>query len=177
MFSKITNVNSDKELILEIRIGNKAAFKLLFKKYYRRLIDFCLYRTKDLELSKDLVQELFTKIWIIRGKLDPEKSIQAYLYKSLTNQIINHLKLSSSKNVSLDLSHFAKYANEEEPIENRIDIENAIERLPNKLKTVFLLSRIEGFKYSEIAEICDLSIKAVEKRMSKAFVLLRNIIK
>ena len=92
MFSKITNVNSDKELILEIRIGNKAAFKLLFKKYYRRLIDFCLYRTKDLELSKDLVQDLFTKIWIIRDKLDPEKSIQAYLYKSLTNQIINHLK-------------------------------------------------------------------------------------
>ncbi len=177
MFSKITNVNSDKELILEIRIGNKAAFKLLFKKYYRRLIDFCLYRTKDLELSKDLVQELFTKVWIIRAKLDPEKSIQAYLYKSLTNQIINHSKLSSSENVSLDISHFAKYANEEEPIENRIDIENAIERLPNKLKTVFLLSRIEGFIYSEIAEICDLSIKAVEKRMSKAFVLLRNIIK
>lgn len=176
MFSKITN-DSDKELVVELKVGNKAAFKLLFKKYYRRLIEFCLYRTRDLELSKDLVQELFTKIWNVRDKIDPEKSFQAYLYKSLTNQIINHSKLASSKNISLDVSHFAKYANEEEPIENRIDIEYAIENLPIKLKTVFLLSRIEGFKYSEIAEICDISVKAVEKRMSKAFVLLRNSIK
>ena len=177
MFSKITNVNSDKELILEIRIGNKAAFKSLFLKYYKKLIYFCLYRTRDLEVSKDLVQDLFAKIWSTRSSLDPDKSIQAYLYKSLTNQIINLSKLSSSKNVSLDISDYAKYASEEEPVENRIDIETAIESLPEKLKTVFLLSRIEGFKYSEIAEICNISIKAVEKRMSKAFSILRKVIK
>ncbi len=174
MSSKITDLNSDKELILQIRTGDKNAFKTLFIKYYRKLINFCLYRSVDLETAKDLVQEIFTKLWNSKSHLDPEKSIQAYLYKSITNQIINLAKHSSSKNISLDISIFAKSANNEQSIEDKIDIETSIEKLPEKLKTVFLLSRIEGFKYSEIAEICNISVKAVEKRMSKAFLLLRK---
>lgn len=174
MSSIITNLNSDKELILKIRTGDKNAFKNLFVKYYKKLINFCLYRKIDLETAKDLVQELFAKLWHSKNNLDPEKSIQAYLYKSLTNQIINLAKHSSSKNVSLDISIFAKSANNEQSIESKIDLETSIENLPEKIKTVFLLSRIEGFKYSEIAEICNISVKAVEKRMSKAFQLLRK---
>lgn len=174
MSSKITDLNSDKELILQIRTGDKNAFKTLFIKYYRKLINFCLYRSVDLETAKDLVQEIFTKLWNSKSHLDPEKSIQAYLYKSITNQIINLAKHSSSKNISLDISIFAKSANNEQSIDDKIDIETSIEKLPEKLKTVFLLSRIEGFKYSEIAEICNISVKAVEKRMSKAFLLLRK---
>ena len=174
MSSKITDVNSDKELILQIRKGDKNAFKTLFIKYYRKLINFCLYRAVDLETSKDLVQDIFTKLWHSKTNLDPEKSIQAYLYKSITNQIINLAKHSSSKNISLDISIFAKSANNEQSIDDKIDVESSIQKLPEKLKTVFLLSRIEGFKYSEIAEICNISVKAVEKRMSKAFFLLRK---
>jgi RNA polymerase sigma-70 factor (ECF subfamily) len=174
MSSKITDLNSDKELILQIRTGDKNAFKTLFIKYYRKLINFCLYRSVDLETAKDLVQEIFTKLWNSKSHLDPEKSIQAYLYKSITNQTINLAKHSSSKNISLDISIFAKSANNEQSIDDKIDIETSIEKLPEKLKTVFLLSRIEGFKYSEIAEICNISVKAVEKRMSKAFLLLRK---
>ena len=177
MTSNITDQNSDKELIQEIRNGNKNAFKSLFLKYYKKLVDFCLYRTGSVETSKDLVQEIFTKVWNARTNLDPEQSIQAYLYKSLTNQIINLGKHSSSKTASLDISTFAKPVNKEESWDSRIDIETAIEKLPEKVKTVFLLSRIEGFKYSEIAEICSISVKAVEKRMSKAFVILRKELK
>lgn len=174
MSSKLTDLNRDKELILQIRTGDKNAFKTLFVKYYRKLINFCLYRKVDLETAKDLVQELFTKIWYSKNHLDPEKSIQAYLFKSLKNQIINLAKHSSSKNVSLDISIFAKSANNEQAIDNKIDIEFSIEKLPEKLKTVFLLSRLEGLKYSEIAEICNISVKAVEKRMSKAFLIMRK---
>lgn len=174
MSSKITDVNSDKELILQIRKGDKNAFKTLFIKYNRKLINFCLYRAIDIETSKDLVQDIFAKLWHSKTNLDPEKSIQAYLYKSLTNQIINLAKHSSSKNISLDISIFAKGTNEETSIDSKIDIETSIEKLPEKLKTVFLLSRIEGFKYSEISEICNISVKAVEKRMSKAFQILRK---
>ena len=129
MSSKVTDLNSDKELILQIRTGDKNAFKKLFIKYNRKLINFCLYRKVDIETAKDLVQEIFTKLWYSKSHLDPEKSIQAYIYKSLTNQIINLTKHSSSKNVSLDISIFAKMANEEPSIENKIDIESSIEKL------------------------------------------------
>lgn len=172
--SSIITDNSDKELISNIKAGSRNAFRALFDIYYKKLIDFALYRTRDLEVSKDLVQDLFTTIWNNRENLDSTKSIKSYLYKALTNQIINLGKHSSSKSIPLNDSIILQNNIESEKLENSIDILNAIEQLPVKLKTAFMLSRIEGFKYSEIAEICEISVKAVEKRMTKALKLLRK---
>lgn len=177
MPENITNSSSDKDLILEIKENNEFAFQTLFYKYYKKLIDFCMYRTRDLDVSKDLVQELFTAIWISRDSLDPNKSIKSYLYRSLTNKIINYSKLSSSKTISLDDSLLQHEKSNNISFENQIDINALIEKLPDKLRLTFLLSRVEGFKYSEIAEIFDISVKAVEKRMTKALKMLRKLIK
>ena len=170
----ITNTASDKELIIEIKENSQTAFKTLFTKYYKPLLNYCLYRRIDLDIAKDLVQEIFTYVWQSRDKLDPEKSIKSFLYTSVTNKIINHIKHSSSKTVQLDEAISDKVNHNTNTIESKIDIYSAIDKLPEKLKTVFMLSRIEGFKYSEIAEICDISIKAVEKRMTKALKILRK---
>ena len=176
MPSPSPNQNSDYELIDEIRNGNSSAFRNLFYQYHQKLVEFSYYRIRNLEVSKDLVQEIFTKIWISRKKLDPEKSIKSYLYKSLTNQIINYINSSSAKTLKSDnlITHTPLNINED--LENKIDIFTAIEKLPEQLKTVFMLSRIEGFKYSEIAEICSISVKAVEKRMTKCLKMLRQLI-
>jgi RNA polymerase sigma-70 factor (ECF subfamily) len=127
------------------------------------LVHYAWYRTNSIELSRDLVQEIFFNVWIKRNLLNPQKSIKAYLYKSLINSIIDHKKLSSFKNISLDK---IKNTADEISLENNIDIRNAVNKLPEKLKTVYILSRIEGYKYAEIAEICSISVKTVEKRMS-----------
>jgi RNA polymerase sigma-70 factor (ECF subfamily) len=58
-----------------------------------------------------------------------------------------------------------------------MDIQNALNKLPEKIRTVYILSRIEGYNYSEISNICEISTKAVEKRMSKAFRLLQKLLK
>lgn len=174
MSSKITNPFSEKELVEEIRGGNKNAFQILFYEYYKKLVDFCLYRINNLEGSKDLVQELFTIIWETRIRLDPEKPIKPYLYKALTNQIINFSKHSSAKTYSLDESYYKIKVDEIDKLDSNIDFYTALESLPEKLKTVFMLSRIEQFKYSEIAEILNISVKGIEKRMTKALKLLRK---
>ncbi|MCB9250002.1 MAG: sigma-70 family RNA polymerase sigma factor [Ignavibacteriales bacterium] len=174
MDSRVTYSNSDKELIIQIKENSEIAFKELFYKYYKILITFCWYRTRNIDLSKDLVQEVFAKLWISRNNLNHEKSVKSYLFKSLTNQIINNSKLSSSKNISIDESILNSTPANNINIENQIDLHSAIEKLPEKLKTVFMLSRIEGFKYSEISEICEISIKAVEKRMTKTLKILRK---
>jgi RNA polymerase sigma factor (sigma-70 family) len=127
-----------------------------------------------MDISQDLVQEIFFKIWLNRKKLDPDKSIKAYLYKSLTNAIINHIKLSSSHTIPFENIDEGKYTDISNNLDIKLDIQNAIKQLPEKLKTVYLLSRVEGYNYKEIAELCNISIKAVEKRMSKAFILLRK---
>lgn len=175
MSSPTPNGNSDLDLLDKIRHGDSNAFRILFYRYHQKLVEFSYYRTKNLEVSKDLVQEIFTKIWISRENLNPEKSIKAYLYKSLTNQIINFFNSSSAKTLKFDDSILRSSSNNNDDLENKIDIFTAIEKLPEKLKNVFMLSRIEGLKYSEIAEICSISVKAVEKRMTKCLKILRKL--
>jgi RNA polymerase sigma-70 factor (ECF subfamily) len=64
-----------------------------------------------------------------------------------------------------------------EEIELKVLLENAINNLPEKQRTVFLMNRFENQSYSEIASILDLSVKAVEKRMHLALVSLRKIVR
>jgi len=173
MQSSKNNDTPDEELVKAIKEGDHNAFKILYYRYFPKLIRFAYYSLHSIEPARDLVQDLFFRVWTGRERLNPQKSIQAYLYKSLNNLIINHQKLSSSKTSSLTEIDERKIKADEEQ-ENTIDIRNAIERLPEKLKTVFILSRVEGYKYSEIAEICNISVKAVEKRMTKVFVLLKK---
>jgi RNA polymerase sigma-70 factor (ECF subfamily) len=172
---EITNSFSEDELVSEIRKGNKNAFQSLFYLYYNRLIEFSFYRLKNLDAAKDLVQEVFTNIWISRSNLDPNKSIKSYLYKSLTNRIINYAAHSSSQTLKIDVAQHKNLSSSKSSLDDKIDLSTAINELPANLKTVFMLSRIERFTYAEIAEICDISIKAVEKRMSKALKILRKI--
>ncbi|MGE5805882.1 MAG: RNA polymerase sigma factor [Ignavibacteria bacterium] len=167
-----TNVPEDSELTRLIKEGNEEAFKNLFCKYFKVLVRYAWYRTNSIELSRDLVQEIFFNVWIKRNLLNPQKSIKAYLYKSLINSIIDQKKLSSSKNISLDK---IKNTADEISLENNIDIRNAVNKLPEKLKTVYILSRIEGYKYTEIAELCNISVKTVEKRMSHVFDFLKKL--
>lgn len=171
MSEALNSNETDQELVVLIRQDNANAFKALYYRYYNQLYRYAYYRVYSVETTKDLIQELFVRIWSRRKTLDPKKSVKAYLYKSLTNLIINHLKLESSKNES--------YSDINEPhtnvnLDENIDIQTAINMLPEKLKSVFILSRVEGYKYSEIAEILKISVKAVEKRMSKALSLLRK---
>jgi RNA polymerase sigma-70 factor (ECF subfamily) len=174
MLEKFYNCTADMNLIEEIKKGDKNAFKELYKKYYTSLVNFAWYRTYSIDTARDLVQDVFCKIWICRNKLDSKKSIKSYLYKSVSNAIINNHKLRSTSNLTLE---YAPNENAENEIDNEliVDMRNAVSNLPEKLKIVFTLSRYDGFNYKEIAEICEISVKAVEKRMSNAFRRLRKI--
>jgi len=169
---KIENLD-DAELVSMIIKGDKESFRLLHSKYFDSLIRFAWFRTHSIETSRDLVQDLFLKIWIKRNYLNPQKSIQAYLYKALNNSIINYIKLHSTKNIPIEDVH--EKVIDQENIEIQLDIKKVLNSLPEKLQTVFILSRYENYKNTEIAEICGISVKAVEKRMTKTLKIFRKI--
>ncbi len=167
---------ADEELVKAIKQNDAGAFKDLYYKYHKMLVRFALYRLHSTHTAADLVQDIFFKLWLNRDKLNPTKSVKAYLYKSLHNSIINYSKLHSSHTASIENFSGNKILSDETTPDIKIDIQNAVNQLPERLKIVYSLSRIEGYKYSEIAEICNISVKAVEKRMSKAFSILRKIL-
>ncbi len=167
---------NDGEIIRKIKNNDTEAFRQLYFRYYKMMIGFAWNRTGSTDTAKEHVQELFCRIWIKRSNLDPEKPIKPYLYKALNNIIINSNRLSFNKLQSLDNAGNERFSGKKEDQDLRIDVYDAVNKLPEKIKKVFLMSRLDKFSYQEIADIEELSIKTIEKRMSKALAILRKIL-
>ncbi len=101
----IYNDLTDEQLVELVKKNDHNAFKVLYFRYFKALIHFAWYRLYSMDFSKDLVQDTFFRVWTNRQRLDSTKSVKAYLYKTLTNLIINHKKLHSSLDVPLENYH------------------------------------------------------------------------
>jgi RNA polymerase sigma-19 factor, ECF subfamily len=172
------------ELALRIKLGDEQAFELLFRKYYVRLCGFANKFLNDPEEARGIVQEVFMKIWESREDIDPEDSLQSYLFKIAQNKSLNRLRkkkvesryIEIFKLAYIDNSDFSSYESIF-TLELTDNINRVINTLPPKCKRIFELSRIEGLKYNEIASELQISVKTVEAQMSKALNILRTELK
>jgi len=168
-------------LIIRIKLGDKQAFELLFRKYYVRLCGFANKFLDDPDLATDIVQEVFIKIWEGRVDLDSEDSVKSYIFKITQNLSLNKLRRSRIESKYLEILKLEYHENQEFSVHESLlaqelgnNITLAIAKLPAECRKVFELNRIEGFKYKEIAEKLDISVKTVEAQMSKALRILRT---
>jgi len=167
-------------LALRIKLGDEQAFELLFRKYYVRLCGFANKYFNDPEEAREVVQEVFTKIWEGREDIDPEESLRAYLFKITQNICINKLRLKKVESKYIEIYKLVYVDNREvSPYESLIanelndNITTALSKIPPKCRKIFDLSRVEGLKYSEIAVTLSISVKTVEAQISKALQILR----
>ncbi|WP_010522689.1 RNA polymerase sigma factor [Aquimarina agarivorans] len=153
-------------------------YELLYDKYSNSLYSFMYFRCGNADQAADLVQEAYIKLWTNCAKVIFEKA-KSYLYTIANNKFFNevaHEKVKLSyENAGYQLDR--NFENPEYVLEEKEymkTLENAIANLTVAQREVFLLNRIEGKKYKEIAEMLDVSVKAVEKRMHLALVKLRE---
>lgn len=156
-----------------------SSFESIFKLYYKALCQYAFSLVKSREDAEEIVQQVFFKIWEQREIVMIELSAKAYLYRSVYNHCLNHLK-----HVSVQQTH-QKYlnslpvplaANTETRVLGRELghlIKTALAELPEQCGLIFRLSRYEGLKYGEIAQKLGLSVKTVEAQMGKALRLMR----
>ena len=159
------------ELTDAIRRSDETAFEAFYHRYYESLFRFLWIRVQSRELTRELVQETFIRLWENRHRLDSRKSIKAYVYRIGYNLLLNHLKGQKVHRAYIDNRRENIQAQDIE-LQTRIQI--ALQRLPEKIRIVFILNQVEGFKYAEIAETCSVSVKTVERRMARAVQLLRR---
>ncbi len=140
-----------------------------------------------MQVSRDLVQDIFFTIWEKANVLEIEVSPKAYLYQAVKNSCLNykrHLNIKSSveKELGKAINELEKqvYQNSESPYFSLLELEmdekinDLIENMPEKCRRVFILSRFEHLKNREIATKLGISVKMVEKHISKALLILRR---
>jgi RNA polymerase sigma-70 factor (family 1) len=156
----------------------KEAFKKYFDTYYDSIRGFLYYKTGNIDLTDDLIQEVFLKLWEMRNNIKPE-SVKPLLYTIATNLHLNHVKHQKvvygfvAKSSQLDkMAEAADFNILEQEFSDKL--QKVLAEVPEKCRTVFLMNRIEGLTYNEIAERLDLTTKAIEKRMHQALSVIKE---
>lgn len=162
--------------------GEEKAYKFLLNKFHRKLNAYALTLVNDHSMAQDIVQNVFLKTWKNRSKLNPEFSIQSFLYKSVYNEFINSYQQNKAmmllQQKYVESMQYVVENTDESSIERMLAIINKeIQNLPNKCQQVFILSKKEGLTNIEIAEHLDVSIKTVEAQISKAYKILKEKLK
>jgi len=152
-------------------------FSNFFRSNSKLLHNYIFYKCGNIELANDIVQDAFLKFWINCEKIITEKAT-SYLFTIATNLFLNeYSKSKTSSNFKNTLS--VNYTNETpefllEEKQFHAKLTNAISSLSEAQRTAFLMHRIDGKKYKEIAENLGISVKAVEKRIHNALLNLRK---
>lgn len=152
-------------------------FKILFDNFFDSVRSYLYYRCGDVDLASDIAQEVFLKLW--EKQLLPDKNKEkALLYKIANDLFISHYRRSVT-----EMNYTQSIVLEDTPATAQMDLEyeelsekynQALKEMPEGHRIAFLMSRVEELKYSEIAERLQISVKAVEKRMTNALSFLRE---
>jgi RNA polymerase sigma-70 factor (ECF subfamily) len=159
-------------------ICNELIFSAFFKANVKTLRNYLFFKFGNEEQANDIAQEAFIKLWENCATV-PEEKAKSYIYTVANNATLNqiaHQKVVlnyEKSNFNSDENHLTpEFLIEEEQFKTKL--EKAISNLTEAQRIAFLLNRIEGKKYKEIAALLNISIKAVEKRMHGALVSLRT---
>lgn len=168
----------------QIRNANQDAFNDLFRYLYPKLVRFAMRYTKQKEDACDIVQDTFVILWRKMNKLNPDQSLQAYLFKIVKNRSINFIKKRVNKMESLDQQSAIGaetdnvYPNSDDS-QSQHDITKTkfqlwIAELPERQREAFELSRFDGLNHDEIADVMEVSPKTVNNHIVSALQALRE---
>ena len=178
MVMSATTTASDQQLWLQVRESdNVKAMELLFKKNYPALCAFAHRIVSSEAAAQDIVQNTMVQLWEKRKQTEIQSSVKAYLFKSVHNAALNTLKRETRLQYLQEDGDNDAIFGLQQPVHDSFSsvhqrVRAAIDKLPEKCRMVFLLSREKNLKYQEIAEALDISIKTVENHMNKALKIL-----
>ena len=156
---------------MHLVLNDKEWYKKVFDDHYDYIRNYLYYLSGNMQLSEDLVQDVFLKLWEQSEKVKKE-TVQSLLFT-----IARNLYFKSHRRKMLDLQFFSfldDNSKEQSP-EYQLELkefdqklQKAISGLPDKSRTAFLMNRIDELSYAQIADRLNVSVKAIEKNISKA---------
>jgi len=178
-------INDDTSLWQSFKAGDKDSFKIIYFKYYQNLYEYGIRITDDKEQLKDIIHDLFVKLWKNKSNLGDVTALRSYLLVSLRGAIYNNFQKISRKPVTeinenspfeLVFSVETDYINKETKSVQNQKLADALNLLSPRQKEVIYLRYLEELDYSEIAEMMNITIKALYKLSARGLDALRQIL-
>ncbi len=174
-------MNNELQLIIDLKKGNKNAFESIYNIYNKRIYLFALGYLKSKEKAECTVQNIFLKLWEKRQEIDENFSINNLLYKITKNNILNQIRTNNYHQKYCNYSKNSSHNNEDNSTFEKVvatDFEyylnNEIEKMPQKRKAIFLLSRQGNLSSIEIAEKLRISKRTVDNQIYRAIKQLKS---
>lgn len=170
---------TDRELVAFLKEGDQAAFTEIYNRYWSSMYAHVYKMLRDRDDTMDVLQELFSALWLKAADINPETKISGHLYLSARNRVFNLIQQHRVRNDFLgSLAAFMTEVGTEtmDVIDERAmaeAVEAEIARLPPKMRHVFELSRKHNLTYKEIAEHLNISEQTVRKQVQNALRILR----
>lgn len=157
------------ELVRRARDGDGVAFDRLYERHVDRVHATCLRLTADRREAEELTQDVFVRVWRNLESFRGESRFSTWLYRVAVNVVLDarrkrgrmHDRTTELKGVGLPIP------GDPEP-ENRVALERAIARLPERARTAIVLYAIEGYRYEEVAELMDVAVGTVKSHIHRA---------
>ena len=145
-------------------VNHLTSFKTLFQELYPGMVKIALFYVHDLAIAEDITQEIFTRLWERREKLDMIDNLKGYLSNAIKNRCLNYLEHQQVVN---------KY--QQDYIEEFIQkVQISLEKLPPKRRQILEMSIVEAKSYQEIADQEGISLNTVKDHIKKAYAFIRK---
>jgi len=176
----MTSANDEEKLVKKIALGDHAAYRDIFLKYFPKVKYFIAHLVKSETDAEDLAQEIFVRLWENRAKLASVESFNSYIYRMAKNATFNYLE-----HKEVEKKYFEQLHEDEtgESIEDEIYarelellVQLTVNRMPPQRKTIYQMSRDEGLKNEEIAAQLNITRKTVENHLNLALKEIRKTI-
>ena len=151
-------------------------FKMIYDTHFDDLRRYLIFRSGDQDLSVDIAQNVFMKVWTKKIEI-ASGNIKSLLFKMATDEFISQIrkkKVEKEYIESVNLRLIREPDNNDDLLEKKVLFQKALNQLPEKQKTALLMNKMQGLTYKEVAEVLNLSQKAIEKRIGLALKALKQ---
>ncbi|MBH2005161.1 MAG: RNA polymerase sigma-70 factor [Sphingobacteriia bacterium] len=162
--------------------GDEGAFRKLFDLYFCNLSQFVFSFVKTRDVSTEIVDGVFIRLWHNRSSIDQIDNLRVYLYKAAKNAALNYISRHARKNILEPFDDITIQLKDESSPEGLLitkemlqKIRETVDLLPPRCKMIFKLIREDGLKYKEVAEILNISVKTVDAQMVIAVSRVREL--
>lgn len=171
---------SDKALWSLIKHNNTDAFVIIYNRYWEKIYSISYWHLYDQEEAKDIVQELFVDLWDKRSQIEISETIEGYLKVAIKNRLFNHMRAKGVR--KRYVQHVQQTAGDArsstEESSNASELKrfyhDEIQKLPDKMREVYLLNKEKGLRIEEIANHLSLSEQTVKNQLTNALKRIRN---